>query len=104
MKNNLLTTTALTWAVGFAAAGLAAAGFAGQAMANHGHQTEAQQGVGGGYVGLGASIVGHDGDRFSESEELARISGIDTGAKAFAGYRFHRYGAVEATYHFFGEA
>ena len=47
MKNNLLTTTALTCAVGFAAAGLTAVGFAGKAQAG----TD----VGNGYVGVGAS-------------------------------------------------
>ena len=102
MKNNLLTTTALTCAVGFAAAGLATIGFAGQAMANHAHQTKAQQGVGGGYVGVGASLVGHDG--CADSCSSIRVSGIDLGGKMFAGYRFHKYGAVEGTYHFFGEA
>ncbi len=102
MKKNLLTTTALTCAVGFAAAGLAAAGLAGKAMANHSHQGEAQQGVGGVYLGVGASIVGHDGCVGSCSSE--RVTGHDTGFKAFAGYRFHKNAAVEAGYHHFGEA
>ncbi len=102
MKNNLLTTTALTCAVGFAAAGLTAAGFAGKAAGG----TD----VGNGYVGVGASIVGHDGCKDDTDEpgdddcSDERISGTDTGFKAFAGYRFHRYGAVEGAYHFFGEA
>ena len=105
MRNNLLTTTALTCAVGFAAIGLGVSGFAGTAAGG----TD----VGNGYVGIGASIVTHDGcveencgkpDAFSATSDEDRVTWTDLGGKVFGGWRFHKNVAVEAGYHYFSKA
>ena len=53
------------------------------------------------YVGAGVSLVTHDG---LSSDEDSQVSGIKPGGKGYVGYRFHKYGAVEAAYHYFNEA
>ena len=61
----------------------------------------------GAYAGVGVSIVGHDGCQGSDEEDACsseRITGEELGAKVFGGYRFHKYAAAEASYHYFGEA
>ena len=92
MKQRLLASTAIV-----AGAGLAGAGFfAGQADAQG---LDAQNF----YAGAGASVVTFDG--YADTEPGSSIvTGLDAGAKVFAGYQFHKYGAVEGTFHYFGRA
>ena len=92
MKKQLLASTAIV-----AGAGLAGTGFfAGQADAQG---LDAQNF----YIGAGASFTNFDGNADSDPGS-SPVTGIDAGAKVFAGYQFHKYGAVEGTFHYFGEA
>ena len=91
MKKELLAGTAIV-----AAAGLAGFGLAGK--------VGAQEWIKDLYLGAGPSVAAHDGIAGTSGVDDTVISGLELGGKVYAGWQFHKYGAVEAGYNYFGEA